>query len=267
LDNASEEIMDFATDPFLNIDTTEVSTSAGPCTMPIRYYDASLIAAVYRVSAAAAREAVVDPEVEPLLVAGKAAVLVCGFEYRGSTIGPYNEVGVAVLAKRAGSRPSLLKTLWDQRAVTDVGLSVVALPVTTPEACAAGRELWGYPKYVTPITTAFSDEAVELGIPGEFTMTVGKPGRLTMAGLPFITLSTSGGSLLRTIIEVDHRTQLGGAVELSLTGSGPTADALRTLGVDKASPSVVFRTNGMRSVLPLGTPIASSAAGEAASAG
>jgi hypothetical protein len=248
--------MDFSNDPFMQIPTREVQTSVGPCTMPIRYYDASMVAAVYRVSADAARATLTDPNVEPMLVGGKAAVLLCGFEYRGSTIGPYNEVGVAVLVKRLGSQPSVLKTLWDQRAVTDVGLSVVALPVTTEDACAAGRELWGFPKYVTRIDTDFDGEEVTVGIEGEFTLKFGEPGMFSMGGLPFITMSTQGGDLLRTIIEVDHRTRLGGSCRLTLAGSGPTADAMRSLQLEGARPSVVFRTHGMRSVLPLGTPIA-----------
>ena len=58
-------------------------------------------------------------------------------EYRKTDIGPYNEVGLTVLALAPGDPiPANY---------------VVDLPVTTAVANRAGREIWGYNKFVAAI--------------------------------------------------------------------------------------------------------------------
>ena len=68
---------------------------------------------------------------------GKAIVDLFCIEYRKTDIGPYNEVGLTVRAK----------------APTDPipANYVVHLPVTTAIANRAGREIWGYNKFVAAI--------------------------------------------------------------------------------------------------------------------
>ena len=58
-------------------------------------------------------------------------------EYRKTDIGPYNEVGLTIRAKAPG----------DPIAAN----YVVDLPVTTAVANRAGREIWGYNKFVAAI--------------------------------------------------------------------------------------------------------------------
>ena len=68
---------------------------------------------------------------------GKAVVVVYCIEYRITDIGPYNEVGLTVLAGAPGDPiPANY---------------VVDLPVTTAVANRAGREIWGYNKFVAAI--------------------------------------------------------------------------------------------------------------------
>jgi hypothetical protein len=43
-----------------------------------------------------------------------------------------------------------------------------------------------------------------------------------------------------------------GSVKLTLLGAGPTADNLRALGLDAKTPSFVWRSYAMRSILPAG---------------
>jgi hypothetical protein len=68
---------------------------------------------------------------------GKAVVLLYCIEYRITDIGPYNEVGLTVLARAPGDPiPASY---------------VVNLPVTTERASRVGREIWGYNKFVAAI--------------------------------------------------------------------------------------------------------------------
>ena len=72
--------------------------------------------------------------------AGHEAITVaCFFEDRATSIGPYGEIGLALLVRRAGTQPSRLGALRNLRDVHDAGL-FVNLPVTTEAARAAGVE-------------------------------------------------------------------------------------------------------------------------------
>jgi hypothetical protein len=230
------------------------STSAGPCELPIFYTDASLLGLIYRVDPARAAPLVPTP-FEPWVVLGKAMALVCAFDYRATTIGPYGEAGVAVFVKRAGSAPSLVRALIDIRKVKDVGLHVASLPVTTEGARAAGVELWGYPKYLTQMETTFGHDGVRFVLRGELELTMGRSGSLQTGGMPFVTYSVNrDGRVLRTIVDVDHRVRWGGAgsVEMKVLGDGPMVKCVKALGLDGAKPSLAMRTDAMRSILPAG---------------
>lgn len=229
-------------------------TSAGPCDLPIAYEDASLLTAIWRVDPGRARP-LVPGALEPWLVLGKALAMLCIFEYRQTSIGPYGEIGLGILARRKGTRPSLLRVLGDLRKEEDQGLYVTNLPVTTEKARAAGVEIWGYPKYVAEIHTRFARDSVDAELGGEFKLSMGRGRTLRGSGLPFVTYSVSAKQrLVRTIVDVDHDIRWGGASTISLRvlGDGPTSTSIRALGIDGRAPAFAFRTDGMRSVLPRG---------------
>jgi hypothetical protein len=232
-------------------------TSYGSCNLPILYSDASLLGLLYRVDVERAAMLTEDTPFEPLTAFGKATVLLAGFEYRQSTVGSYNEIGVAVLSKRRGTDPSLIATALDVRGATDTGLYVVNLPVTTEAARSAGADIWGFPKYTTGIDADIFERGANLNLKGEFDLTIGAARGLQTKGLPFVTLSQHRGRVIRTVIEVGHKTRWGGSstVNLTVTGDGPTARSLKTLGLQGRTPMATFRTEAMRSILPAGVDL------------
>lgn len=243
---------------FSGIEQVTVPTSAGPCAMPILYRDASLLGLFYRVPIA--RAAALLPaggpfEVFPVF--GKGVVLLVVFEYRDTSVGPYGELGLAVLGKRAGTRPGLLRFMRDMKTQEDTGLYVVNLPVTTQAAFAAGVELWGYPKYVTGITSEFSESGVRSVLAGELEITAGRGRGLKTAGLPFCTFTLQGDTILRTVVEVGHKARWGGSgsARLQVIGDGPTARSVEALGLAGARASFMFRTDAMRAILPFGKAV------------
>jgi hypothetical protein len=129
--------MSAPTDPFFaGLQRKTQATSAGPCDLPILYSDASLLGLLYRVEPAKAAP-LIDVNFEPWVVLGKAIAMLCFFDYRATTIGPYGEVGLGVLVRRRGSSPSLTRALGDLRKERAAGLYVLNLPVTTEAARAA----------------------------------------------------------------------------------------------------------------------------------
>ena len=234
-----------------------VETSAGPCRLPIEYRDGTLAALFYRVDPGAASRLVDGTMFEPLLFGGRALAILVAFEYRETDIGPYNEIGLAVWTRLRGTRPSRLGLILDSRKQAEQAALIVRLPVTTAIADAAGRQLWGYPKYVAGIKCRFGREPAEISLEGEFQLRIPRPKGISLKGMPFVLYSVLNGRVLRTIVEVRHRTRwgLGRGVRLQITGTGPTADALRQLQLDDRRPMAVFHTDRLRSSLPAGTEL------------
>ena len=247
----------WSTDAFFSaVGRSAVQTSAGPCDLPIFYKDTSFLTLIYRVDPAAAAP-LVDPAFEPWVVLGKGLVLLCLFDYRTTTIGPYGEIGLGALVKRRATSPSLLRAALDMRKEKDAGLFIFNLLVLTAKACAAGRELWGYPKYVTPIDASFTAAGARIALGSELVVTMGPSRGLSTRGLPFVLFSVNEGRVPRTIVDVDNQVRWGGAAtaEVAITGDGPTSRTVKALGLDRAKPALAFRTDAMRSILPAGVQV------------
>lgn len=255
--NAPETIR--YTHPFLaGTRQTEAHCSAGRCDMPILYDDASQVMALYRVPLAAAAALLPDGRLEPLPVLGKAVAGFVAFEYRQTSAGAYNEIGLVILVKRRKTRPSLLKLLRAPLSEPDAAFYVVNLPVTTALARAAGVEFWGYPKYVKDIGTRFAPREVEISLAGELEFSYRAGPGLTLPAFPLATFSIHRRKLLRTEIPTHGRLRFGGArsAELRCVGKGPTASTVQALGLDRAKPFLVCRNDALRVILPYGWPAA-----------
>jgi hypothetical protein len=240
---------------FQNLQLTRRDTSAGPCDLPIRYHDASLLVVGYRVGLDRVRSQLAGIPLEPMAFWGKALVILGLFEYRDTSIGPYNEVGLSVYAKRLGTSPSPLRVLQETMSVEDVGMHVFNLPVNTENACAAGVDLWGFPKYVSEIQTSFQPGRVEGRLGQEFSIVhQRRPFAFETCGMPFVTYSIHHNRFLRTITEVENRIRVdrGSKVRLKLLGDGPTTRTIQALGLDRMRPLLAFRTDGLRCLLPAG---------------
>ena len=249
---------------FLDVEQVSYPTTAGPVGLPIIYRDATAVYAFFLASREAAAARIADRGLKPAIAWGRHAVVgVASYEYRDTTIGAYNEVGVAVPAvpqSGQGTPKSLLDLL---RAPTErqLGMVVLELPVTTTLAWAAGRELWGYPKFVTPIDFALK--------PGDFRCAVRDPegqgeimtigGALTPGiGIPpfsFWNYDRLDGRDLKTAIDVRGRStmRLAGGVRLAVGESThPMATTLRELGLDGAQPLALVTTPNVRVLLHAG---------------
>lgn len=246
-------------DILANVVQSPIATSAGPVDLPILYRDGSLLLVGYRVGPKIAKSVLGKLPFEPLLLFGRAIAMLVLCEYRDTTIGTYNEIGVGVYVRRAGTNPSVWGVLSDPRKDENTGIYVVNLPVSTSAALTAGVEIWGYPKYVTGIETSFQQDAVKVTLENEFVLTHSRGFGLEIPGKPFVSYTVLNNRLLRTVIEVGHRVRFGGAksIRLTISGEGPTAKTIKALGLDAMRPSFAFRADAMRTVLPLGKDLGS----------
>lgn len=257
----------FAADRFFDVPRTTRQTSEGPVELPIFYYDVSNVIVLFAARLAGLRAALADTGLEPVLAGPLHGVVGLSFyEYRRTTVGVYNEVGTAIFCAPAGASrgPLAFAELLREPGARRVGTYVVDLPVTTAAANAAGRELWGYPKFVTPIRFCLDGCKVDTAVEdpsgaGEICRLAGCFGRGVPAPpLSLVTYSRLEGALVRTNIDVRGRVRLRppGSVRLRVGGSKhPMATRLRELGLADARPFLAMTTTRFQSLLHEGVKL------------
>jgi hypothetical protein len=212
--------------------------------LPIRYFDVQCLVATFLAPPDKASDLLVGAGLQPVLQEdGRAVVDLYCIEYRKTDIGPYNEVGLTVRALAPG----------DPIAAS----YVVYLPVTTAVACRAGREIWGYNKFVAAIdvgsqgktfSTVLRDESHEIicGLEGRRDASVPAP------PTDILTFAVHHGRLIKTVIRVPTPSfaSSGDSFLLEVGASRhPMADSLRTLALDRARPVLVHYTNPFQALL------------------
>jgi hypothetical protein len=234
--------------------TTSVLTSAGTIELPVVYEDGSLLGLLYAVDATTAQQLIATDLLRPLTLFGRALALVIAFEYRRTSIGAYNEFGIAILSKCRESRTSAWLALTSPHHVRTAGWFVVNLPVTTELALACGIETWGYPKYVSRITTDFASDEVRVELERELEIIQRSWRPIRLGAKPIVTLTMLRERILRTAMSPRYRMSFGGTgtTSLRIVGDGPTAATARRLELDRRRPLVTFRADELRSTLPAG---------------
>ncbi|MCC6555653.1 MAG: acetoacetate decarboxylase family protein [Polyangiaceae bacterium] len=252
---------------FFNVPRTVRETSEGPVELPILYRDVTNVLALFLAPREGAEEVLAGTGLRPgVRVGDRVLVGLSFYEYRDTSIGSYNEVGTAVFVVRADERPRrlapvelLLPPAWRRGAVW-----VVDLPVTTPAADAAGRELWGYPKFVTEIPFRLDGRRFDASVldpdgSGPIVTLGGELGPGVPAPpISLVTYSRLGGRLVRTHVDVRglQTAHARGSVRLRVGASKHRMAAhLRALALDGAVPLLVMRTDRFQSKLHGGTVV------------
>jgi hypothetical protein len=219
------------------------------CPLPIRYFDAQLLIATYLVAYGRASALLRNTGLIAVPQGGGQAIAAFGcFQYRKTDIGPYNEVGLTVLAAAPKSPVP--------------ALYVVHLPVDTASANRAGHEIWGYNKFVASIDIADSGNNFAMTIDDPDNATIARfngtrSASVTMPPNDIVTFSIFEGQLMRTVIQMMTPSQLGSGSGFSLKigeSTHPMAGSLRTLGLDTLSPVLVQYAEPFQSLLFPGQP-------------
>jgi len=265
-------------DPFFQVPQTAHSTTQGDVDLPILYFDTSTLLAFFTASRDAVEAKLDGTGLRPALtMGGRALVGVAHYEYRQTGVGTYNEVGVAfpVLPEDAPAPRNPIQALYGSVDERHLGFYILDLPVTTPLANAAGRELWGYPKFVAPIPfqldrKSFESSVVDPDGHGDiFTLSGRLLPSLPIPPMSLVLYSHHRGNLWRTVVNVRGRTNLRPGRSLKLRVGDSThrmANNLRDLGLDGAHTIIVMDTHRFQSRLNAGVPVAKVATREATDA-
>ena len=253
-------------DPFFQYPKTTFASSEGAVELPILYFDNSTLIALFWVDHARAC-AQVAPGLQAVRFGnGKALVALALYEYRATSIADYREAGVAIAVVPQGvQQPAWpLLSLFRSLDKNPVGFYVVDLPVTTAAACAAGREIWGYPKFVTPIDFSLQGGhfagAVMDPAGGAPLFTVRGKAGIAVPGplMDLVLYSPHQGHMLRTLVNTRGGARLGlaGSMALEVSNSAhPMAQRLVALGLQHAKPAFVSYSHALQLRLNAGAAL------------
>jgi len=214
------------------------------CSLPIRYFDSQCLIATFLTEMDRARHALEGTGLQAVPQEdGKALVVLACWEYRDTDIGPYNEVALTIVSAAPGDPVP--------------AIYVVDLPVTTDVANRAGRELWGYNKFVATIdirrdgktfsTTVHDPRKVPI-----CTLEGTRSASVPVASSDIYSFNIQGGRVIKTHVQVPTpmHVSTGEGFLLKIGNSRHhMAENLRGLGLDDARPVLVQHADPFQMLL------------------
>jgi hypothetical protein len=256
---------------FFNVPRTYYTTSYTKTQVPMFFYKTALRAVNYFVE---------HDRVLPLLKGtgllpvrffnGKALASLTFFNYQKVTVGAYEEVVLAaVVYPKALGPPSMpfpkLLFAKKEKRWKNMGMYVIEMPVTIPGARAAGREIWGFPKFLTRIPYRLSGNHFQFGVvdpdTDESIVDVKAETGLgfSVKAFDLVSFNNYEDTIFRVATEVDGKIKncTCKSIEVKV---GPSrhrmAESIRALGLDTAKPFVVMSSDYVRTRLNPGKPVA-----------
>lgn len=220
------------------------------CPLPIRYFDNQCLVATFLTDLERAGQVLKGTGLQAVPQEdGKALVVLACWEYRKTDIGPYNEVALTIVSVAPGDPVP--------------AIYVVDLPVTSEAANRAGREIWGYNKFVTAIDVKRNGKAFLTTVRDQENVLIctleGTRGTsVPTAPSDIYSFSLLEGGLIKTRVQVPtpFHTSSGEGFLLKVGESGHgMAKNLRTLALDNSRPVLVQYADPFQSLLFPGRPL------------
>jgi len=256
-------------DYFFDVPRTSVMTTQGRVDLPMFFYDMSVRMINFLVDYERTLPMLEGTGLVPVRIfRDKAMVNLVFLQYREVSIGGYDEVFISIMVvPRAFPEPGLpLANIFRQNGDKwTIGGYVLEMPVTIPQARAAGREIWGYPKFETKIPFKLSGRHFEYEVlepeSGESLLTVSGTETLgiKLPGLDMVSFSNHDGRILRTITEVDGMYRNCMVKDLKIKAGSSDhrlARNVRDLGLESTRPLSAMCSDASRSKLHAGVPVA-----------
>ncbi len=214
-------------------------------TMPVEVRSARQAAATFLVDHTAAQQVIaasgLTPKRQPF---GKAIVSLALIDYLDNDLDTYKELALGVIVDEVpGVGPSPKGT---------VSSLIWRLPVSEEFTCVAGRQIWGFPKWVADLDVSFD----ERGATGVLRDDMGEIVRIEMRRgpvplprreMPMVAYSCDDELVVRRTPWVakgtGRMTARPGGTTVTLGYGHPIADELRALGMPKRALMTLFDDN------------------------
>jgi hypothetical protein len=219
-------------------DDPTVTVAGEQVSIPVEVRSAKMVGGIFTAPFTATRRLIEYSGLRPQKVAGTLAlVIVSGVQYTDNDLGPYNEISLAIAVEPldgAGSGPAALVT-------GNLTTFIHRLPVNQEFTCAAGRDIWGFPKWVADIS--FQERATATDVVmidgGEFAMAMHVDRRFALPTPPSeqaLSCYSFSNGVVRctpwTMRLSGSRLRIGGA-SVEVGERNQLADDLRSLGFPK----------------------------------
>jgi hypothetical protein len=210
-------------------------------TIPVEVRSAKMVAATFLVDAEATQSLIDHTGLRAVSQRGRAVCALSAVQYSDNDLGPYNELAVAfVVEPHDASTGGSSAGGWSSMAAGSVTTFIHRLPVNQEFTCHAGRQIWGFPKWVADITCTERGRRHDCVLidEGELVLSLS----ITLGPIPVPAKPTemscyswSDGALRRTSWITDPVSMSGrpGGAVLELGHGHPMADELRSLGLPK----------------------------------
>jgi hypothetical protein len=227
--------------------------------LPVEVRSAAMVSATFLVDADAA-QAMIDRTGLQVVRSrrGQATVSLSAVQYGDNDLGPYNEIAVAVVVVPHDLAPGAKPPNGLGGEVTTY---IHRLPVNQTFTRAAGRGIWGFPKWVTDISYVRHGHHTEAVLIDDGELVLGLEVRRGLIPLPARDLHMScyafaGGELVRTSWVTRAKAMRGGVggVTLSLGTTHPMAAELRALGLPRRA-AFAMTTNVMSATFGAPEPV------------
>lgn len=219
-----------------------------PVDFPILYYDYRAVSCTFTAKIKRLKSILPHPQFEPIQIwPGTGIVSVVAFEYRDTSIGPYNEVAVNVpinfppadFLGKFSALSMMRKNIYS--------VYIHQLPVTTESARDGGIYVYNYPKFLAEIDFQESQDRLEVTLKENdkliLKLRAKKQPLPKSSSFEFHTFSLAEKTIMHTLIEgraekFGQKTW-GNCGELEL-GSHKISDEIRSLGLSGSAKSGFF---------------------------
>ncbi len=179
---------------------------------------------------------------------GMAQFIVSICDYRDNPWGDYNEVNLGFLARPAGAPAEV------------VGSFIYRMPVDQEFTCEAGNKVMGFPKVVTRIDAAYTDERASFALWDNGKLALEVSVRRVAAPTPASRSESASYSYLdgvphSTPLAMDISSGVVSPVDVEITiGGGAISAELESLGLPM-TPDFCLWGEGISATFQLGTPL------------
>jgi len=235
--------------PFFKDTPRKTLDMAGqPMEFPVFYYDVRFVTAIFTAKTSALKKLLPHPRFKPIQIwPGTGMLGIAAFEYHDTSVGPYNEVGIAIPIKFPSRFvvPGLSALKMMRKNLFPVYIH--HLPVTTEIAFKFGIHFYNYPEFLADITFQDRDESLEVTLKEKddliLKLLAKKLPLKRSAGFEFHTYSIKDNVVMHTLIEgwapKFGAVRMGSVAELELGEHGISKE-LAELNLSKTARSGLY---------------------------
>jgi hypothetical protein len=235
--------------PFFKDTPKKALDMAGqPMEFPIFYYDVRFVTATFTAKASALKKLLPHRRFKPIQIwPGTGMLGIAAFEYHDTSIGPHNEVAIAIPIKFPSRFvvPGLSALKMMRKKLFPVHIH--HLPVTTEIALKAGIHFYNYPKFLAEITFQDRDESIDVTLKEKgdliLKLLAKKPPLKGSAGFEFHTYPIKDNVVMHALIEgwapKFGAVRMGSVAELELGEHGISKE-LAELNLSKTARSGLY---------------------------